>query len=127
MIVSNSVLLTGASGAGKSTLLRGALQYYGSGLVVLAPGEDELDSYIGLNGDGYVFRGFDDPFFHPELKEFEANGHGDMIRWLKERYVEIKSDVDSGKEPRYKVLAVDTISAIGRLGYNSTMAKLKLT
>lgn len=128
MINSNSVLLTAPSGAGKSTLIRGALEYYGSGLVVLAPGLDEINSYIGLDDESkYVFKGFDDPFFHPELKEFDATGHGDMVRWLKERYTEIKSDVDSLKEPRYKVLAVDTMSAIGRLAYNSTMAKLKLT
>lgn len=127
MISTNSVLLTGASGAGKSTLLRGALEYYGSGIIVLAPGDDEMDSYIGLDGDSYKYRGFDDVLFHPELKEFDASGHSDMVRWLKDRYIEVKSDVDAGKEPRYKVLAVDTVSAIGRLAYNSTMAKLKLT
>lgn len=123
----NSVLFTGASGAGKSTLLRGALEYYGSGLVVLAPGDDEIDSYIGLTGDKYAFKGFDDVLFHPESKEWNATGHSDMVAWLKQRYTEIKSDVDGGKEPRYKVLAVDTVSAIGRLAYNATLAKFKYT
>lgn len=123
----NSVLFTGASGAGKSTLLRGALEYYGSGLVIMAPGDDEIDSYIGVSGDGYQFKGFDDVLFHPESKEWNATGHSDMVAWLKQRYTEVKSDVDSGKEPRYKVLAVDTVSAIGRLAYNATLAKFKYT
>lgn len=123
----NSVLVTGASGVGKSTLIRGALKYYGSGMVVLAPGDDEVDSYIGLEGDGYLFQGFDDVLFHPEQKEFTATGHSDMVTWLKKRYVELKEDIDAGKEPRYKVLAVDTESAVGRLAYNATLAKYKLT
>jgi hypothetical protein len=128
MIVANSVLLTGASGAGKSTLLRGALEYYGSGLIVLAPGTDEANSYIGLlENNNYSFKPFDDLEFHPELKEFTATGHSDMIQWLKARYAELKSDVDSNKEPRYKVLAVDTESAVGRMAYNATMAKFKYT
>jgi AAA domain len=127
MTTSNSVLLTGASGAGKSTLLRGALEYYGSGLIVMAPGDDERDSYIGLDSDKYVYGPFDDVLFHAELKEWNASGHSDMVNWLKARYLEIKDDVDNGKKPRYKVLAVDTISAIGRLAYNATLAKFKYT
>lgn len=127
MLETNSVLFTGASGAGKSTLIRGALEYYGSGMVLGAPGEDEFDSYIGLNGDNYIFKGFDDVLFHPESKEWEATGHSDMVKWLKLRYAELKSDADSNKELRYKVLGVDTISAIGRLAYNATLAKFKYT
>lgn len=127
MVATNSVLLTGASGAGKSTLVRGALESYGSGLVVLAPGDDEADSYIGLDGDNYLFKGFDDMEFHPELKEWVANGHSDMVAWLKKRYAEIKDDVDSNKPPRYAVLGVDTESAIGRMAFNATLSKFKYT
>lgn len=127
MTLTQSILLTGASGAGKSTLIRGALEYYGSGLVLLAPGMDEGDSYIGLEGPNYVFGGFDDILFHPELKEFNATGHADMVKWLQEMYKLLKSDVDAGKAPRYAVLGVDTLSAIGRLAYNATMARFKLT
>lgn len=125
MINTNSVLLTGPSGAGKSTILRGALESYRSGIVVLAPGDDESDSYIGLDSDKYQFKGFDDILFHPELKEFEATGHSEMVKWLKEKYAEVKSDIDAGREPRYKVIGVDTISAVGRLAYNATMAHFK--
>lgn len=127
MVATNSVLLTGASGAGKSTLLRGALEYYGSGLVVLAPGDDELDSYIGLDGENYLYKGFDDVEFHPELKEWNASGHSDMVAWLKKRYAEIKDDVDSNKPSRYAILGVDTESAIGRMAFNATLSKFRYT
>ena len=124
--LTQSILLTGASGAGKSTLIRGALEYYGSGMVLLAPGTDEGDSYIGLEGDNYTYKGFDDIFFHPELKEWNATGHSDMVRWLQDMYKLLKSDVDAGKAPRYAVLGVDTLSAVGRLAYNATLAKFKI-
>lgn len=126
MSLTHSILLTGASGTGKSTIIRGALQTYGSGILVLAPGKDELDSYLGIKGD-IICADFDDILFQPQLKEFEANGFNDMVKWLRERYEEVSSDVKSGKSPRYSVLAVDTLSAIGRLAYNATLAKFKYT
>lgn len=122
-----SVLLTGASGVGKSTLIRGALEYYGSGMILAAPGTDELDSYLGLEGSSFAMKGFDDPLFHPQLKEFNATGHADMVKWLREKYVELKSDADANKPLRYAVLGVDTLSAVGRLAYNATLAHFKLT
>lgn len=126
MSITHSMLLTGASGVGKSTLARGALETYGSGLVVLAPGTDEIDSYTGLVGNpNYVFQGFDDMDFDPGNKEWNANGHSDLVKWLKVRYEELKSDVDAGKELRYKVLVVDTESAVARLAYNATLAKFR--
>lgn len=124
MNVTHSVLLTGASGVGKSTIIRGALEAYGSGLIVLAPGTDEIDSYYGLVGkSGYVFQGFDDVEFQPSLKEFKAEGHRELVTWLKARYAELLADKEAGKELRYKVLGVDTISAVARLAYNATLVK----
>jgi energy-coupling factor transporter ATP-binding protein EcfA2 len=123
----DSVLITGASGAGKSTLIRGALLSHGSGAVVLAPGSDEFDSYLGLDGAKFKFGAFDDVLFQPQSKEFNATGHDEMVKWLKQIYLEVKQDVDSGLPPRYAVLGVDTISAVGRLAYNATLAKFKLT
>lgn len=127
MELTHSVLLTGASGAGKSSLIRGALEYYGSGLVVLAPGKDEADSYIGLEGPNFAFGDFDDILFQPQYKEWGATGHEEMVKWLKARYLELKSDVDAGKPPRYAVLGVDTLSAVGRMAYNATLARFRLT
>lgn len=124
-----SVLLTGASGVGKSTLMRGALEYYKSGAVVLAPGTDERDSYLGLESDNYTYGAFDDVLFQPSLVPpiWNADGHQEMVKWLRELYLTLKSDVDSGKSPRYSVLAVDTLSAVGRLAFNATLSRFKLT
>jgi energy-coupling factor transporter ATP-binding protein EcfA2 len=128
MELTHSVLLTGASGAGKSTLIRGALEHYGSGLVVLAPGTDEDSSYVGLlNNPAFKFKGFDDVEFQATVKGTKATGHDEMIKWLRERYAEVKSDVEAGLPPRYAVLGVDTLSAVGRLAYNATLARFGLT
>lgn len=127
-MLTHSVLLTGASGAGKSSLIRGALEHYGSGLVVLAPGIDEIDSYIGLvDKPGFVFKGFDDIEYQPTVKGSKATGLDEMTKWLRERYAEVKADVEQGKPPRYAVLGVDTLSAVGRLAYNATLARFNLT
>src|SRR5438445_3120657 len=123
-----SVLLTGASGVGKSTLIRGALETFGSGAIVLAPGSDEGDSYLGLlDNKSYKFQGFDDTLYQPSLGDKIATGHTDMVRWLKSVYLEVKSDFDTGKPPRYAVLGIDTLSAVGRLAYNATLAKFGLS
>lgn len=127
MTLVQSILLTGASGVGKSSLIRGALEYYGSGAVVLAPGKDEFDSYLGLEGDSYTYGNFDDVLFQPQSKDFSATGHEEMVKWLRALYVTLRSDVDAGKPPRYAVLGVDTLSAVGRLAYNATLARFKLT
>ena len=108
-----SILLTGASGVGKSTVIRGALETFGSGAIVLAPGSDEADSYLGLIGrPSFVFKGFDDTLYQPSLGDKVATGHTDMVRWLKAIYLEVRADVDAGKPPRYAVLGIDTLSAV---------------
>lgn len=124
-----SILLTGASGTGKSTIIRGALESFGSGAIVLAPGTDEGDSYLGLlDNKNYKFRGFDDTLYQPALDpKSKASGHTEMVGWLKSIYEEVRSDVDAGKPPRYAVLGVDTLSAVGRLAYNQTLSKFGLT
>lgn len=129
MKLTHSILLTGASGTGKSTLIRGALEQYGSGAILLAPGTDEGDSYIGLlDNPAFKFAGFDDILYQPALdSKSKATGHTEMISWLKGVYTDVKSDVDAGKPPRYAVFGVDTLSAVGRLAYNQTLSKFGLT
>ncbi len=127
-MLTHSVLLTGASGSGKSTLIRGALEHYGSGAILLAPGKDEIDSYHKLiDNKAYCFGAFDDILYQPSLGDKVATGHKEMVDWLKRIYLEVKSDVDAGIKPRYAVLGVDTLSAVGRLAYNATLARFNLT
>ena len=128
-MLTHSVLLTGSSGSGKSTLIRGCLEHYGSGAVCLAPGIDELDGYGKLVGNpNFKFAGFDDILYQPALdKNSKATGHVEMVSWLREIYLEVKSDVDAGVAPRYAVLGVDTLSAVGRLAYNSTLSRFGLS
>lgn len=127
--MTHSFLLTGASGTGKSTLIRGALEHYGSGAVVLAPGKDEFDSYVGLQDNPrFKFGDFDDILYQPALdKSSKATGHTEMLMWLKGVYLDLKSDLDSGKPLRYAVLGIDTLSAVGRLAYNQTLSKFGYT
>lgn len=69
----------------------------------------------------------DDVEYQATVKGTKATGHDDMIKWLRERYAEVKADVEAGKPPRYAVLGVDTLSAVGRLAYNATLARFNLT
>ena len=127
MKLTHSILLTGPSGVGKSTFLRKALEAEGSGLVLASPG-DELDSYYGLEGPGYAFKAIDDGLYTPTLKDkSEPTGLADGLAWLKERFVEVMTDAKAGKEPRYAVLGLDTVSAMGSLATNATIAKYNWT
>lgn len=107
---------------GKSSLLRGALEYYGSGAVLLAP-NSEGDSYTGLlDKEGTKsYSVLSDPGFQPELDMWEATGARDSLRWLHSIYVEKKA-----KPELYPVVIVDTFSNLARLVYNESMAKFKM-
>ena len=126
MTLTHSILLTGPSGAGKSTFARGALVAEGSGLVLASP-LDELDSYYGLEAPKYQMRHFEDSTYLPSESSAELigspTGLRDAVRWLRLRYAEVKSDVDSGKPSRYAVLVIDTVSALGTLATNAAMHK----
>lgn len=120
----SSTLIAGASGTGKSTLARGALEYYGSGLVLLAPGMDEVNSYAGLQGKPeFKFADFDDLEFYPALKMWKAEGHNDLVKFLMNEYKQLKQLKAEGKELPYKVLIADTYSSMARLAFNATLAK----
>lgn len=121
----HSILLIGPSGAGKSTFLRKALEAEGSGAVLASPG-DELDSYYGLEGPNFAFKSIDDAEYLPsEIPDKIGTPLGltTGIRWLRFIYSVIKSDVEAGKPPRYAILGLDTVSAMGTLATNSAMAK----
>jgi hypothetical protein len=111
-----SILITGPSGVGKSSFARSAIAHEGSGLVIAAPGHDELDSYYGAN---YTGQGFDDVGYPGGA----PTGLRDIAKYLYERLSEVKADRDAGQPPRYKVLVVDTVSAIGQLAFNATLAR----
>lgn len=122
----SSTLVTGPSGTGKSTLARGALEYFGSGIVVLAPGQDEKNSYITLfNKPEYEFVDFDDVEFQPSIGEWQATGHTDLIKWLMAKFKQLKADKAAGKELP-KVLVCDTVTSVMRLAFNATLAKFKM-
>lgn len=121
--LTHSILLMAPSGSGKSTFARGALEAYGSGLVVACP-LDELDSYYGLTGPSYLSSHFDDSLYLPSLKDgSKATGLKDAVLWLKDRYMEMLADFKAGKAPKYAVLVVDTVSAFGTLATNATLDK----
>lgn len=125
--LTQSILIVGPSGAGKSFFARSALEHEGSGLVLAAPGVDELDSYYGLNEPEYVMQGFDDSTYFPTLEQKGAVGLRDAVVWLQNRLAEVVSDVKEGKAARYAVVVADTISAIGQLSTNATLVKFNRT
>jgi AAA domain-containing protein len=123
--LTHSILVLGPSGAGKSTFARGALVAEGSGLVVASP-LDELDSYLGLDAPKYVFGHFDDSLYLPSADAANVGtptGLRDAVRWLRLRYAEVAEDAKAGKPPRYAILVLDTVSALGVLATNTAMHK----
>lgn len=123
----NSILLLGPTGTGKSSFIRQMLDYYGSGAVALAPGVDEKNSYAHLlDNSAYAFEGFEEENFQPYLDRWSTNAFKDAITWLESVRDMVKSDVAEGKMPRYKVLALDTASAMSRYAVNVTMAQLRM-
>lgn len=123
-----SILVTGASGVGKSTFLCKALEAEGSGCVLASPA-DELDSYSPLlDNPSYAFQAIDDGLYTPTLKDgSKPTGLADGLAWLKQRFVEVLSDAKANKAPRYAVLGLDTVSAMGSLATNATMANYSRT
>jgi hypothetical protein len=122
-----SILLLGPSGSGKSSFIRGMLKHYGSGAVAMAPGWDEKNSYTELLEDSsFRFQGFDDYDFQPMLGVWELQALPGLVKWLNAVRDEVMADVAEGKAPRYKVLALDTVSAMSRFAVNATMKQMKL-
>ena len=139
---SRSALAAGPSGSGKSTLLRSALLHEGSGVVLLAPGADEINSYDDLDYqvarwvDGkaeiptdtsYLMMPVDDEDFLPSIGETKADGLVKALTYLRGVYKILKADVDVGDPPRWRVLGNDTLSAVGDLAYNAMLSGMGVT
>lgn len=114
-----SILILGPSGAGKSTFIRQALEDEGSGVAFLAPGPDELTSYMAiLDKPGYYVEGFDDPAFLPAIGMREVQGLARAIKLANTLRQRLEEDFKAGKPLTYKVIAVDKISGFAELAVN---------
>lgn len=151
-----SALAMGPSGAGKSHFLATALEARGSGVVVLAQGLDELESYSQFRSDAdilatpadrerliqsdddgsnarivseapYLFAAFDDEDFFPSDGDWDTHGHQSAIQFLKLVRVRLREDEAEGREPSWNVLGVDSYSGIGELAHNAMCGKMKRT
>ena len=134
-----SINIMGPSGAGKSHLTREALEHHGSGVVLMAPGADEMESYRSLydqanipvfNDDGtvtldknarYIFCPVDDEDYMPSIPEHNgvAEGHRQGLRFLAAIATILREDRKNGrKDLRWKMLGTDTFSGLGSLTFN---------
>ncbi len=127
MIHSHAVLAIGPQGSGKSHLAYTALRHYGSGIVVLARGLDELNSYYPLyERPSYTFKGFDDPDFQVALGQRKATGFQEAIDFLGAEHQRLKALKDAGQPLDRQVLVFDTASAFGQLAMNKTLSKFNV-
>lgn len=117
------MLVLGAAGSGKSTLLRTALEAEGSGVVLLAPGAVEYNSYRGLaDNPSYRLADFDDPDFLPLIGNTAVEGLANAMRYL----VRLRASLEA--EPgRFAVLGIDTASGIGQLTANVMLKRCGLS
>lgn len=125
----HSIVAIGPSGAGKSWLLRSALEYHGAGVALLAPGEDEWDSYQDLLDDEqgpYVIEGFDDPRFLPNAGSWRADGQQELVKRLYQLYNANRKALESEGRLRYPVLCIDTWTGVDELCVNCGLAEAHL-
>lgn len=147
-----SALVLGPSGSGKSHLLASALEAEGSGVILMAMGLDEVESYrrfypeaeiVATQADvervvqkddagnafiasekPYLLAAFDDDDFYPSLGQWKAKGLENAVQWLRLVYAALAKQ-PSDQEPRWKVLGVDTYTGFGELAGNAMSGKLK--
>lgn len=141
-----SAIILGPSGTGKSHLALTALLHHGSGVVITAPGADEMESYAPVysqasrpvwHEDGsftmdadkpFILAPFDDEDFAPSLgsRELKATGQARIVMFLRQIRRLIEEDVNAGRAPRWAVLVEDTVSGIGELAYNAMLGSMGL-
>ena len=138
-----TVLVQGPCGSGKSSVIRSALKEWGSGVVLMAPGDEEANSFTEFYGrEGYLLKGFNDHDFLPSLGMWKADGHQRLLRtlhglsmrcrWDLGLMAEVMTDAqaklndelqkkfgDPLGELKYKGLGLDTMSGVGILAVNA--------
>jgi len=151
-----SAIALGPSGSGKSHLIASALEMEGSGVLCLAQGNDELESYRRFYKDAdflitsedaarlvkvdekgknprlvsekpFLIATFDDPDFFPSLDLWKATGLTSALSFLRLIVAATKERAAQGLAPQWNVLGLDTFSGIGDLANNSMCSELKVS
>lgn len=118
----------GPSGGGKSSLAASALRAEGSGVVLMAPGGDEVASYTEfLDRDGYKIEGFDDPEFMPLMGLKTTEGLKNAMQWANALRTKTKEAAEAGLPLPYKMLVIDRIDGFGQLSVNVMMKTCNIT
>jgi AAA domain-containing protein len=123
----HSLLILGPSGAGKSTTAAGALEAEGSGFVFMAPGDDEISSYVQFMGkENYKLQGFDDPEFLPLIGDRKTSGLANAMQFAKALHAKLQQEYAEQKPLSYKVIVIDKISGFGELAVNVMLKECNL-
>lgn len=122
----HSVVLIGPSGAGKSHLLRSALDHHGAGIALLAPGDDELESYRGLLGSkAHRIFTFGDPDFFPSAGSYDVAGHRNLVTMLQTLFRTNSAELQADRPLKYPVLVIDTWSGVDQLVVARALSKAR--
>jgi hypothetical protein len=113
----------GPSGGGKSTILRTALRHEGSGVILMAPGDDEYNSYAEFaDNDNYALLPFDDPEFLPAAGLKKVGG---LVAAMKAA-TKLRQVLEENPG-KYAVLGVDRIDGFAQLAVNVMLKKCDLS
>jgi hypothetical protein len=124
----HGIVLIGPSGAGKSHLLRSALDHHQAGIALLAPGDDELESYRALEGrESYRVLCFEDPAFYPTVGRYDVEGHMKLVQTLAALFTTNRTALTSTGSLKYPVIVVDTWSGIDQLVVSAALSKARMS
>jgi hypothetical protein len=131
-----------------------ALRAEKGGVLALALGADELESYREIYDDTdflvtakdqakliqmddqkkpflatdkpYLIATFDDEDFFPSEKSWVAKGHKSLINFLRLVRSAVAQDADADKKPRWPLLGLDSYSGVGELANNAMCAAMQI-